>query len=532
MRICVICEGCYPFVAGGVSSWLHGLIQALPQHEFIIWAIGAQEKSRGKYAYEMPENVISLRDVYLDEMMASHLKRPRGRQLTEEERSAVRDMLCCDRPDWEAIFRCFSRSSLENVSFLMSEDFLELIEELSANNFPYVGFTDYFYCIRSMFLPLLYLLGSDVPEADIYYSVSAGYAGVLGAMAHVRTGKPFLLTEHGIYTREREEEILRSSWIPSHFKDLWIKMFYMYTRCAYHYAERVTCLFHRASLIQQEIGCPADRCLVIPNGVAYEKFSKIPLKDPDGWIDIGAVVRLVPIKDIKTMLYAFALVCQERSDVRLHIMGPTEEDEEYYAECVYLRDELQLENAVFTGRVNVLEYLEKIDFVLLTSLSEGQPLAVLEGMAAGRPAVTTDVGCCRELLEGVDDEFGTAGFCSPPMHQATLAEAILNMCANAAERRKMGTAGQRRVAANYQHRQMLARYEAMFRQAGNIHVVDDDAALINSPYPGDRVEHGGFSRAVAADDSDEIAVVQMQAQPVQSYLFIDGFGVEGFPDIL
>ena len=55
MRICVICEGCYPFVAGGVSSWLHGLMRAMPQHEFVIWAIGAQEKQRGHFAYELPK---------------------------------------------------------------------------------------------------------------------------------------------------------------------------------------------------------------------------------------------------------------------------------------------------------------------------------------------------------------------------------------------------------------------------------------------------------------------------------------------
>ncbi len=465
MRICVICEGCYPFVAGGVSSWLHGLIKAMPQHEFVIWAIGAQEKSRGKYAYEMPENVVSLRDVYLDEMMSCHLKKPRRQALSDEERDCLRRLFRCDRPDWNTVFRLFGRSAIENVSFLMSEDFLDLIEELSAQDFPYVGFTDYFYCIRSMFLPLLYLLGTEIPEADLYYSVSAGYAGVLGSMAQERTGKPFLLTEHGIYTREREEEILRTNWVPPHFKNLWIKMFYMYTRCAYQHACRVTALFHRASLIQQEIGCAADKCRVIPNGVAYERFAAIPEKEPDGWVDIGAVVRLVPIKDIKTMLYAFSLVCQERKDVRLHIMGPTEEDEEYYAECVHLKEELGLDNAIFTGRVNVLEYLKKIDFVLLTSLSEGQPLAVLEGMAAGRPAVTTDVGCCRELLEGVDDALGTAGYCVPPMHQSAMAEAILAMCANEAERKRMGHIGQQRVAANYRHAQMLKRYEDLFLQA-------------------------------------------------------------------
>ena len=132
MRICVICEGCYPFVAGGVSSWLHGLIKAMPQHTFVIWAIGAQEKSRGKNAYEMPENVVELRDVYLDEMMASRVKKPRRTRLTPAQKDNLKRFLRCEQPDWEGIFDFFSKPPLENVSFLMSESFLELLEELDV----------------------------------------------------------------------------------------------------------------------------------------------------------------------------------------------------------------------------------------------------------------------------------------------------------------------------------------------------------------------------------------------------------------
>ena len=465
MRICVICEGCYPFVAGGVSSWLHGLIRSMPQHEFVIWAIGAQEKQRNHYAYEMPDNVVGMRDVYLDSVLHERLRpRQRSLHLKEDQRAALRALLCCGEPDWECLFQFFNRKGTGNVQFLLTREFLEILMEIASESYPHVAFTDYFWTIRSMFLPLLYLMGDDVPQADLYYSVSAGYAGVLGAMAHLRTGKPYVLTEHGIYTREREEEILRTNWVPPQFKDLWINMFYMFTRCAYHYADRVTSLFYRASLIQQEIGCPQAKCRVIPNGVNYERFSNVPPKQEDGWVDIGAVVRLVPIKDIKTMLYAFSLVCTERSDVRLHIMGPTNEDEEYYEECVKLKEDLKLPNVIFTGRVNVVEYLEKIDFVLLTSLSEGQPLAVLEGMAAGRPAVTTDVGSCRELLEGSHDDFGPAGLCVPVMHQSALAEAMITLCENADMRRQMGQNGMRRVCAIYQLSTMVERYEALFNE--------------------------------------------------------------------
>ena len=47
MRICLIVEGCYPYVAGGVSSWIQMLIKGMPDHEFVIFSIGAEEKDRG-----------------------------------------------------------------------------------------------------------------------------------------------------------------------------------------------------------------------------------------------------------------------------------------------------------------------------------------------------------------------------------------------------------------------------------------------------------------------------------------------------
>lgn len=77
----------------------------------------------------------------------------------------------------------------------------------------------------------------------------------------------------------------------------------------YQRAFRVTSLFTNAMHTQVSMGCDKDKCRVISNGIDYDRLSGIPLKEPDGWIDIGAVVRLAPIKDIKTMIYAF-LSCQ------------------------------------------------------------------------------------------------------------------------------------------------------------------------------------------------------------------------------
>ena len=66
MRICLVLEGCYPYVHGGVSTWMHGYIQAMPEYEFVLWVIGAHAADRGKFVYELPVNVVEVHEVFLD----------------------------------------------------------------------------------------------------------------------------------------------------------------------------------------------------------------------------------------------------------------------------------------------------------------------------------------------------------------------------------------------------------------------------------------------------------------------------------
>ena len=326
--------------------------------------------------------------------------------------------------------------------------------------------------MRSMLLPVLYLLGSEVPVADVYHAISTGYGGLLASLGSSVHNAPVLLTEHGIYTREREEEIIRADWVVPSFKDRWIRFFYLLSEEIYRRAFRVTSLFHNARKTQIDMGCDPDKCLVIPNGIQFDRFKDIPLKPDDGWVDIGAVVRLAPIKDVKTMIYAFFELHERLPQVRLHIMGGVD-DEEYAAECHALVDTLGVRDLIFTGRVDVVEYMQKLDFTILTSISEGQPLSVLESLAARRPCVTTEVGCCRELLEGAPgDDFGIAGFVTPPMYRKGLADAMERMCASRARRLEMGERGQRRVATYYLHEQMLANYRALY---------DETARAFNLP---------------------------------------------------
>ena len=386
-------------------------------------------------------------------------------RFTEAEREAVYQLVRCQEPDWRVIMESFTMQASKPVEFFLSEEFLDILKEYAREEFPYAGFKDLFWTVRSMFLPLLYLIGQPMPEADLYHSPSTGYAGVLAALGSMKYNKPFVLTEHGIYTREREEELLRSDWISSPFKDYWISMFFMFSRFAYERAQRVTSLYHRASLMQQDLGCPPEKSDVVRNGLHVDVFSGIPPKIPDDWIDIAAIVRFAPIKDLKTLIYTFSRLKNEYEKVRLHIIGGVD-DEEYHRECLELIDYLQVKDIFIPGIVKTTAYFEKIDFTVLTSISEGQPFAVLELMAAGRPVIATDVGSCRELIEGdAEDGFGSAGICVPPMHQSKLLQAMMELCENSTIRQTMGQAGQQRVKCYYEIEHMIDNYLKVYEKA-------------------------------------------------------------------
>ena len=463
MRICVILEGCYPYVTGGVSSWMHQYIQAMPQHEFVVWAIHADPSQNGKFRYQLPDNVVEVREVSLISQ-ASRRDRRHDLKFSDAELGAMRELVECGKPDWDILFRIFQEKKVSPAEFLSSEYFLDILTEICRQKYTYTAFSDYFHTIRSMLFPLLYVMCSDVPEADVYHTIATGYAGVLARLGGWKYNVPFILTEHGIYTREREEEIIRANWVLPDFKDLWIRFFYMLSSAAYDGASMVTSLFKRASLTQMEIGADPSLCRFIANGIRYEKFSPIPERAPADTIHLGAILRIAPIKDVKTMLYAFAEVEQHIPAARLFIAGP-EDDPEYALECRNLMRQLGIKNAVFMGTINVLEYMGDFDFTVLSSISEGQPLSVLESFAAGRPCVTTDVGCCKELIFGDgDDELGQAGYCVPPMQPHELARAMEDLCRNSARRLQMGRIAKKRAEMYFRHEDMIRNYLEVYRE--------------------------------------------------------------------
>ena len=261
----------------------------------------------------------------------------------------------------------------------MSRDIYEIIDEICLERYAHLPFTEMFWTMRSMLLPLFVVLMHPPPEADVYHSVSTGYGGVAGSIAAFLRDKPYILTEHGIYTREREEEIIKASWIKGYLKDLWIQYFYSLSTAAYSFAHPVISLFEKNRQIQIALGARKRRPKSSPMGCGCQMQRRNIM-----WIKqilLLGPFRLVPIKDIKTMIQSFAIVKQKHPRAKFLIMGPVEEDEEYYQECLQLAAALELADIEFTGAVKVQDYLSEVDVLVLSSISEGQPLAILEGLA-------------------------------------------------------------------------------------------------------------------------------------------------------
>ncbi|HNW60206.1 MAG TPA: glycosyltransferase family 4 protein [bacterium] len=200
---------------------------------------------------------------------------------------------------------------------------------------------------------------------------------------------------------------------------------------------------------------------VIANGVA------LPPPLPQDWqrsmphqlgcspaaLILGCVARLAPEKGHLHLLQAFAgLTRRLPRPLELLLIGDGPERPSLQQRC----RELGIAGQVhFLGhRAEVPSLLPELDLFILPSLGEGVPLALLEAMAAGLPAIATAVGGVPEVLDS-----GRAGLLVPPGDSAALAAAIESLATDAALRRTLGQCGRDRIVAAYSRAAMCARYE-------------------------------------------------------------------------
>jgi len=485
--VCLLLEGTYPFVAGGVSSWVHNLVSALPEFSFTGICILPTEKEKWVVKYDVPPNFHDLKIVYLHDYNIGDRTKHRNKRFRHDFQKIKRfhqKLFNGDFSDFEKIlpvFQAKGKSKFSAHDLVYGKDAWKLLLEFYKPEVNSESFIDYFWTFRFIHLPLIKLLTAPIPLAKVYHTVSTGYAGLLGATAKCSYHKPLLLTEHGIYTKERKIEISQAEWIYvaggeriqvqtnlGFFQNLWVSFFESMGRLTYQKANEIYTLYEGNRQLEIEYGADPCKTFIIPNAINIEKFQEHPKepREPGDPFIVGFVGRVVPIKDVKTFIRACKVVSLHVPNVKFYIMGPRDEDPKYDRECVELVSMLGMEEQiVFTGRVNVKEYYPKIDLLVLTSISEAQPLVILEAACLGVPSVASDVGSCDELLLGRTEEdkaLGPSGIVTRVADPDETAQAITKILQNDDLREKMSESAIQRVETYYKESDLNDRYRSIY----------------------------------------------------------------------
>ncbi|MFC3174625.1 GT4 family glycosyltransferase PelF [Novosphingobium bradum] len=472
--VCMIVEGAYPYVTGGVASWLQELMTSLPELSFSIVAIKANERPQ-PWQVSPPANVVEIIEVPLSR---SHTRRyPFDPAVVDRiGRLLLTFLMDGDLADLGALTQAIARlpSGSEAHQIVAAPEIFALLTQYYEVHLGTASFHHFFWAMQILLGGLLAVLAAPLPRARVYHTLSTGYSGLMAARARLETARPALLTEHGIYLLERQIEIMMVDWLGDQIEtglglerdcfdltDLWGRAFESYGRACYDACDPIVSLYGANSQVQKRLGADDARLRIIPNGIRLERFAGIVPQPSPRPLLVALIGRVVPIKDIKTFIRAAALARLQVPEARFVVLGPEDEDPDYSGECRALVDELDLVEAfTFAGRVNVAEWLGRIDLVVLTSLSEAQPLVILEAGACGIPAIAPDVGSCRELLEGSSGSAG--GVITALVDPEATANAMVRLLRDPELRHSMGEAMRERVRRDYDWSGIVAQYRDLY----------------------------------------------------------------------
>ncbi len=470
MKVAMTTEGTYPFVHGGVSVWCDRLIRSLDDVEFALYAISPGVSKPP--VWELPDNVTSITTIELaptTERDLSHYHRLAQKKFLDSFDallSSFLDPYLIDRPT--AFLRAVR--ALQEASHdvpldvgLRSAKAFELVRDRwtrrsGTDRLAQMGPPSLFDVLEvtsamARFLVPLHVL----PTADLVHTTANGLCALPALTAKWTNGTPILLTEHGVYLRER--------FIESHklmgrdrVKAFHLHFFSALNEATLQIAEVISPVSDYNGRWERETGAPPERIKTIYNGVDPAGFPPIA-SEPDV-PTVSWVGRVDPLKDVVTLIESFAFVREEIPDARLRLFGPVPEgNEKYHAKCVKAIEDNNLGDAVtFEGLISpVAGAFVAGHVVALSSISEGFPFTVIEAMMSGRATVSTDVG-------GVAEAVGDAGLLVPPRNPEAMGTALIRLLKDDTERHRLGKAARKRALSELTLELMADRYRAEYQE--------------------------------------------------------------------
>lgn len=478
--VLLILEGTYPFNGGGVATWAHMLCNKIKNVDYSLYSINADFESKSKYVLSKSvKNVIQvpLWSPLEPQELISYGKKFYNRIIKKEQDDAAEiatifipvfkrllDVIFDENAvvtDIDTViydlWRFFQKHDYKKTmkSQIVWKTFCETVSEIIIKENHYSA-TLYDFTVGMRWLyRFLIPISIEIPKADISHLTISGFPVLPALILKYKYGTPIIVTEHGVFIRERLIAI-NSSEYSFFLKNFLIKFSETITKLAYYKADIILSVNKFNMVWERKYGADPDKIDVIYNGIDCNLFKPKPKPAHlEGIPTVVAAARIFELKDIITMIKSCGVVKKSIPNVKYLVYGDANAVPEYSAECRSLISELGLEeNFILAGyHDKPHELFCEGDISILTSISEGFPYTVLESMSCGIPVVATDVG---GVCEALDDTCGRV--CKPRNHEEIGANvvALLN---NETLRNQLGIAARKRVMTQFSVEKFIREYE-------------------------------------------------------------------------
>jgi glycosyltransferase involved in cell wall biosynthesis len=482
LKVMLVTEGTYPFNGGGVSTWAHILCSEIKGVDYTLYSINATYEKSPKY--DLPESVKEVIQVplwtpdepfdYVSYGGEQYYKTIEKKEWTQDAVIAkyfvpiFKDLLqfiYADQGDIKDLDELFQKM----MAYFNDYDFKETMRSAAvwdtykrviesvvvADRNPFATLLDLTIGMRWIYRFLIPLAIVEVPRVDIAHVTISGFPIIPALIAHYKYGSKIVLTEHGVFIRERLLAINNSEY-PFFLKNLLIKFSEAIARLNYYKADRIISVNNFNRKWEVWYGAEPAKIQVIYNGIDPDKFK--PREKPkhlSGIPTVVALARVFELKDILTMIRSCAVVKREIPNIQYIVYGDNQAVPEYTETCLALITELNLEdNFKFMGAREKSHLLfAEGDISILTSISEGFPYTVIESMSSGVPVVATEVGGVKEALDA------GSGFLCKPKDAQEIGDCVVRLLKDENLRNRMSIHGRQRVIEKFTVNKFITAYE-------------------------------------------------------------------------
>ncbi|MFB7515945.1 GT4 family glycosyltransferase PelF [Streptomyces sp. NPDC056144] len=491
-HVTMLTEGTYPHVHGGVSTWCDQLVRGMPEVDFEILALTGT--GREPVTWELPSNITRHTAFPLwghpqgpTSARFPGARRPlRGREHRAFLDAYERLLLALLDPEAGYDFG----ASLYELAVLARQGRLTaaLRSEPALRSLMWIWTMPHLPTLAArptvhdaltatdLLEHALRPLAARIAPGGVAHAVSSGLATLPALTAQHFEGVPFLLTEHGIYLRERYLGY-RTDAQRWPVKALMLGFYRELNTLGYRKADLITPCNQYNRRWEERGGAPADRIRTVYNGVDPALF---PEAGPEpGTPTLSWCGRVDPIKDLETLIRAYAICRAELPVLRLRLFGPVPAgNEDYRTRLEKLAAELGVADGItFEGRVSdVPSAYAAGNVVMLSSISEGFPFSLIEAMSCGRATVSTDVGGVREAV-------GDAGLVVPPREPAVMAAAVTALLRDDARRAELGRQARQRVIDRFTLNRSVDGFRQIYRELAGEPCLPEATPKLTIPSP-------------------------------------------------